>query len=227
MCQTACAAHGTAHLLESPTSSGRVRVRYHGWTAGWKVPEEEEVIPTRLRPPPPEVAPAEWEPLALVDSPLELSYLYGWWDVVVEQVKLASYDERFVVVAAEYDAHHAVSASKLRPRWSYDPASRHEPSGGWSFSAGGTIYALDEWRAERREQRPPAQPSRNSGSDGARFWYRQPVPLGPRLCGTPGCSLPDRHSGPCPPAIYPEGSRTRKPPERLEAGPASRAWVGA
>ena len=33
------------------------------------------MIPTRLRPPPPEVAPAEWEPLALVDSPLELSYL--------------------------------------------------------------------------------------------------------------------------------------------------------
>ncbi|EOD11136.1 hypothetical protein EMIHUDRAFT_214970 [Emiliania huxleyi CCMP1516] len=38
----------------------------------------------------------------------------------------------------------------------------HRQSSFWA----GTIYALDEWRAERREQRPPAQPSRNSGSDG-------------------------------------------------------------
>jgi len=184
---------------------------------------EEEESASHLRPQPPEVGPAEWKALVGANSPLELFFKQGWWNVVVTEVKKTC----FAVVALDYAKHHTVGASKLRPRWSYDPAKCHEPSGGWSLSIGGTTYALTEWR-EQVSATASAQPSSSSSSSRSRssvegrFWHQQPALPGPQLCGSNGCTLPDRHSGLC--MISCEGSRKRKAPERLEQ---HGAWASA
>jgi len=155
-------------VVESPTARGAVRVRYTGSNT-----EEEEVSVSRLRPEPPEVLLSEWKALACADTALELYFQQGWWDVVVAEVKKTC----IAVVAPEYAKRHTVPPTKLRPRWSFDPASRHEPSGGWSLSVGGTSYALAAWREQAAALAAEANAAAEAERAAAAAASRPPEPL--------------------------------------------------
>jgi len=131
-----------ATVVAAAAECGTIRVRYA--VNGVSGPEEEEVNTNRLRPLPPQIATAEIKSLLGKDDELELFFSQGWWDVVVLEVKKATY----LVVAPEYDKKHTVAPKALRPRWSFDVESRASDSAseGWSLSVGGQSYTLAEWR---------------------------------------------------------------------------------
>ena len=116
---------------------------------------------------------SEWRALACADTALELYFQQGWWDVVVAEVKKTC----IAVVAPEYAKRHTVPPSKLRPRWSFDPASRHEPSGGWSLSVGGTSYALAAWREQAAALAAEANAAAEAERAAAAAASRPPEPL--------------------------------------------------
>ena len=80
---------------------------------------EDWVELQHVRPYPPE-HPAGFLDAVRVGAPLEILFEEGWWEVEMRGRDGPNY----VVVAKRYKVEHRVDASRLRPRWTWVPASR-------------------------------------------------------------------------------------------------------
>ena len=80
----------------------------------------------RVRPLPPQPADGRWLGALSVGDLVQLSYIGGWWDVKVLEVRPQPlFDEpQWIVKSVDFEAVHTVDAAVLRPHAQWDGASK-------------------------------------------------------------------------------------------------------
>jgi len=87
---------------------------------------KRDEIAKRVRPLPPQPADGRWLGALSVGDLVQLSYIGGWWDVKVLEVRPQPlFDEpQWIVKSVDFEAVHTVDAAVLRPHAQWDGASK-------------------------------------------------------------------------------------------------------
>jgi len=112
----------TARVLETREArgAGKLRVRYDAFREDDGSTWEDWVELEHVRPLPPRHKPQFVTELD-ASAPLELLFKEGWWEVLYDG---RAGGGRHAVVAPQYNVHHTVPASQLRPAWRWAAAER-------------------------------------------------------------------------------------------------------
>ncbi|KOO31201.1 hypothetical protein Ctob_004684 [Chrysochromulina tobinii] len=101
---------------------------------------KRDEIAKRVRPLPPQPADGRWLGALSVGDLVQLSYIGGWWDVKVLEVRPQPlFDEpQWIVKSVDFEAVHTVDAAVLRPHAQWDGASK-----AWRTPAAGEEFHQD------------------------------------------------------------------------------------
>ena len=134
----------------------------------------------RVRPLPPQPADGRWLGALSVGDLVQLSYIGGWWDVKVLEVRPQPlFDEpQWIVKSVDFEAVHTVDAAVLRPHAQWDGASKawRAPAAAGEATSASIVGGLP----------PPGglSPPTVMPPDGAMRPGMRPPPGAPRMYGT-------------------------------------------